>query len=126
MSTEESIFREIQRKARNDAKVLRELRVETEKVKAVWVANSPVDTGRYAASIAIQNRSDVDGFPALRVVAKAWYAHFVEFGTGPDTKQGSPFGRDTPTPAFAPRAKTAAQFGGDESPAGGNFNPIEL
>lgn len=125
MSTEESIYNEIRRKARNDAKVKRELDAETLKVKAAWVSHSPVRTGRYAASIAVQDRPDIDGFPAKRVVAKAWYAHFVEYGTGPDTKQGSKFGPDTPTPAFAPRAKTAAQFGGDESPADG-FGPIEV
>lgn len=118
MSTEEGIYQEIVRKSRNQAKVQRELAVEAEKVKAAWISHSPVRTGKYAASITIEDRSDVDGFPAKRVVAKAWYAHFIEFGTGPD-KNGSksPFGPDTPTPAFAPRAKTAAEFGGDESPA---------
>lgn len=126
MSTVEGIEAEIRRKARRDAKVKRELATEVAKVKAAWVSHSPVDSGEYAASIEIQNRPDVDGFPAQRVVAKAWYAHFIEFGTGPDTKEGSPFGMDTPTPAFAPRAKTAAQFGGDESPADNRFGPLEV
>lgn len=117
MSTVEGIELEIKRKARRDAKVMRELEVKAKEIQTAWRANSPVRTGKYAASITVQDAKDVDGFPAKRIVAKAWYAHFIEFGTGPDTKKGSPFGPDTPTEAFAPRAKTAAQFGGDESEA---------
>jgi hypothetical protein len=111
MSTEESLFLEIQRKARSDAKVKRSLDAEVEKVKAAWVRNSPVDSGKYAASIEIKDRDDVDGFPAKRIVATDPKAKYIEFGTGvwnPRRQGGN-------SPAFAPRAKTAAEFGGDES-----------
>jgi hypothetical protein len=116
MSTEESIYQEIRAKSRRQAKVRQELDAEAEQVKAVWVSHSPVRTGNYAASITVVDRPDIDGFPAKRIIARAWYAHLIEFGTGPD-KPGSHsrFGPNTPTPAFAPRAKTAAEFGGDES-----------
>lgn len=126
MSTVESIEAEIRRKARRDAKVDRELDEFARRVQTAWRANSPVDTGNYASKVVVQNRRDVDGMPAKRVVAKAWYAHLVEFGTGPDAKRAddAPGSPNTPTRAAAPRAKTAAQFGGDESPADG-FAPIE-
>ena len=66
----------------------------------------------------------VDGMPARRVGATDFKAHWIEYGTGSDKKGDSPryvptlgvqVGKDTPTPAFAPRAKTAAHFGGDET-----------
>ena len=46
------------------------------------------------------------------VGTRYWKAHMIEYGTGPDTKDGSRFGPNTPTPEFAPGAKTAAHFGG--------------
>lgn len=121
MSTVEEIELEIRRQARNDAKVRRQLRTETEKVQEVWRSHSPVDEGTYAASVQIKERSDVDGFPAMKVVATDSKAEYIEFGTGvynPRRQGGN-------SPAFAPRAKTAAEFGGDESPADGSFGPIE-
>lgn len=111
MSTEESLYLEIKEQARKQAKVKQELDVHAEEVKAAWVRNSPVDKGTYAASIEIRDRSPIDGFPAKRIVATDPKAEYIEFGTGvwnPRRQGGN-------SPAFAPRAKTAAQFSGDES-----------
>lgn len=113
MSTEESLYREIVAKARGDAKVKRDLDDEVERVKAIWRRNSPVDKGTYAASLEVRDRPPVDGFPAKKIVATDPKAEYIEFGTGvwnPRRQGGN-------SPAFAPRAKTAAELGGDESPA---------
>lgn len=113
MSTEESIFQEIVAKAKRDAQVNRELDTEVERVKAIWKSHSPVDLGTYAASLEVRDRPPVDGFPAKRIVATDPKAEYIEFGTGvwnPRRQGGN-------SPAFAPRAKTAAELGGDESPA---------
>jgi hypothetical protein len=111
MSTEESLYLEIKRKARKEAKVKQELDVHAEEVKAAWARNSPVDTGEYAASIEIKDRPPIDGFPAKRIVATDPKAEYIEFGTG----VWNPRHQGGNSPAFAPRAKTAAEFAGDES-----------
>jgi len=72
---------------------------------------SPVDEGDYAASWEVIR-------PARRgkgvVGTKYWKAHLIEFGTKADAAGSkSPFGPDTPTPAFAIGQKVAEHFGGD-------------
>lgn len=84
------------------------LRKKAQEIADYWRSVSPVDTGEYAASVKVQK---VRRGKAV-VGSKHWRAHFIEFGTGPDTKDGSKYGPDTPTPAFAPGAKTAAHYGG--------------
>jgi hypothetical protein len=75
-------------------------------VKDYWRSVSPVDDGQYAASVRVFRRYlMVDGMPGVRVGATDFKAHWIEFGTG----------EPGPTKAVAPRAKTAAHFGGDES-----------
>lgn len=77
-----------------------------EQVRDYWRSQSPVDQGEYAASVKIYAKYLlVDGMPGKRVGATDFKAHWVEFGTG----------EPGPTKAVAPRAKTAAHFGGDES-----------
>lgn len=100
-------------------------------VVAVWRSNSPIRTGRYAASVDVLKRFTVDNMPAARVGSLSNRAHLIEYGTGDDQQfkndkwadgpryvpaRKVQFGPDTPTPAFAPRALTAARFGGDETP----------
>jgi hypothetical protein len=76
-----------------------------EQVRDYWRSVSPVDEGKYAASVQVFKKNlMIDGMPAKRVGAKDFKAHWIEFGTSDPA----------PTPAFAPRAKTAAHFGGDE------------
>lgn len=113
MSTEESIYQEIVTKARRDAKVDRELAVDAERIKGIWLSHSPVDDGTYAAGLEVRNRTPIDGFPAKKIVATDPKSKYIEFGTGVynPRKQGGN------SPVFAPRAKTAAELGGDESPA---------
>lgn len=103
---------EIRRKVRDQAELISDTKDQAEKVRDHWRNIAPVDSGAYAASIHIEQRPPIEGLPRFAVVAGDWKAHFIEFGTGPDTKEGSPFGQDTPTPEFAPAAKTAAYFGG--------------
>lgn len=77
-----------------------------EKVRNYWRSVSPVDEGNYAASVKVFDKYlIVDGMPGKRVGATDWKAAFIEYGTG----------EPGPTKAQAPRAKTAAHFGGDES-----------
>ncbi len=77
-----------------------------ENVKEYWRSVSPVGDGDYAASVKVfKNYILVDGMPGRRVGATDFKAHWIEYGTGDPG----------PTDAFAPRAKTAAHFGGDES-----------
>lgn len=92
---------------------------------------SPVEDGQYAASWAVMKKAK----QGKGVVGpKAWYAHFVEFGTGSDKKQGKgkkgkrsksgkrpvevadgvfrSLGPNTPTKALGIAQKVAAHFGG--------------
>lgn len=107
------IEEELRSKIRGQAELVTETRELAEKVREHWRTLAPVDTGAYAASIQIEPRSSVDGLPRFAVITRYWTAHFIEFGTGPDAPGSeSRFGPDTPTPEFAPAAKTAAYFGG--------------
>lgn len=75
-------------------------------VRDYWRSVSPVDEGRYAASVKVYDKYlMVDGMPGKRVAATDFKAAWIEYGTG----------EPGPTKAVAPRAKTAAHFGGDES-----------
>jgi hypothetical protein len=92
-------------------------------VRDYWRSISPVDKGDYAASIKVVKRKPVNGFPVRRIEATDFKAHWIEYGTGVDEggkrfvpSLGVTVDGNTETPAFAPRAKTAAKFGGDESP----------
>lgn len=77
-----------------------------EEVRDYWRSQSPVDEGEYAASVKVFRKYlMVDGMPGKRVGATDFKAHWIEYGTG----------QPGPTKASAPRAKTAAHFGGDES-----------
>jgi hypothetical protein len=76
----------------------------------------PYETGGYRESIDVRrNRNVVTGryIAGWIVESKHPDANFLEFGTGPD-KPGSrsPFGPNTPTPEFAPAARTAHHFRG--------------
>lgn len=105
--------REIESKIKRDAEVRRKSKEQAEDVRDWWkFKEAPVDTGEYAASVELEKRPPHRGLPHWWVGTRYWKAHFIEFGTGPDTKTGSPFGMDTPTPEFAPAAKTAHHFGG--------------
>lgn len=54
------------------------------------------------------------GIPIGVVFSDDWKAHWVEWGTGPD-KPGShsPWGPDTPTPAFEPMTRTRRIMNGE-------------
>lgn len=94
------------------ASIDRELnRVMEEEIVPYWKSVSPEDSGDYKDSVQVTKRAK-RGSGA--VGATDWKANFIEYGTGPDSKRPdeSPFGPDTPTPEFAPAAKTAHRFGG--------------
>lgn len=85
------------------------LRKFCEEVVAYWRSVSPVRTGEYAASVKVLKAPKAG---KAVVGTNFWKAHFIEFGTGDDSKEGSKFGPDTPTPEFAPGQNTAHHFGG--------------
>lgn len=84
-----------------------------EQVRDYWRSVSPIGTkpndknpGMYAASVKVFKKNyTVDGMPAKKVGATDFKAGWIEYGTG----------EPGPTRAFAPRAKTAAHFSGDEA-----------
>ncbi|GJJ22283.1 HK97 gp10 family phage protein [Mycolicibacterium mageritense] len=112
-SSEAEIRAEIERKIRADAEVKVKTEKHAEDVRDYWRGIAPVDSGEYAASVHVEKRKDRDGLPHYWVGTRDWKAHFIEYGTGDDPDDSkSPFGPDTPTPEFAPAAKTAHHFGG--------------
>ncbi len=90
--------------------------------------------GAYRDSIHVERRPEMafKKLPQYQVVTRIWYAHFIEFGTGPDKDGESPrtvkrgpgnygFGapngfatvtRNTTTKEYAPAGKTAHHFKG--------------
>lgn len=101
-----------------------------DQVVPYWKSVSPRDTSGYAASVKVTKKAK-NG--KGKVGATAWYAHFVEFGTGADskgpetrkvkTKQGwKTLPKDTPTKAAAPGEKTAQHFGGNIANGGIEFD----
>lgn len=84
-----------------------------QQVKAYVQSQTPIDTGDAVASIQIREvRKPRNGLPARTVYSDDPMFHMIEYGTKadpPDSK--SPYGPDTPTPAFAPFGKAKARFG---------------
>jgi len=95
---------------KSSAEVDAGLREEAEKVVDYWREQSPQDEGDYKASVKVLG---VRGGVAT-VGTKHWKAHMIEKGTKADPEGSqSPFGPDTPTPAFAVGQRVAEHFGGD-------------
>lgn len=99
---------ELNRAIEQSAESLAERRKLAREAQAYARSIAPKRTGAYAAGIEVQ----VTKSRKVRVVATHWTSHFIEYGTKADTKQGSKFGPDTPTPEFAVMARTALHFGG--------------
>ena len=110
-SSEREIRAEIERHSRAAADVRVGSEEFADEVRDHWRSISPVDTGEYAASVHVEKRKDRDGLPHYWVGTRDWKAHFIEYGTEADSSDSkSPFGPNTPTPEFAPAAKTEAHF----------------
>lgn len=106
MSRQDQIAAEIRAQLAAQTELRRGLDSMAEEVKEYWRSVSPVDDGEYAASVKVYKKYlIVNGMPGKRVAATDFKAHWIEYGTG----------EPGPTKAAAPRAKTAAHFGGDES-----------
>lgn len=72
---------------------------------------SPVDEGDYAAAWEVIEKAR--GGKGV-VGNRHWRAHMIEMGTNADPADSkSPFGPDTPTPAFGIGQQVAQRFGGD-------------
>ncbi len=96
---------EIYAQAQRSAMVRQELQKFANEVRDYWRSVAPIDQGVYAASVKVFKRKFTHkGMPGVGVGATDFKAHWVEYGTG----------EPGPTKAAAPRAKTAAHFGGDE------------
>ena len=110
-------LREIQREIERGVRAAAEVKVKSkdfaEQIRDEIRAETPVDTGRAAASVVMEKRKDRNGLPSWWIGSRLSYFHFLEKGTGAD-KAGSksPFGPDTPTPEFAPFAKVVHRHGG--------------
>lgn len=116
----------IDRRARNDAKVRKDLLLLGRKVHRYWRRIAPVGdpsgaryvenfggplpkhwqqndpkAGSYKAGIIHRRGKKVNGFPTRVISATDWKSHWIEYGTG----------GDTPTPEFACRQRTATRFG---------------
>lgn len=95
-----------------------------------WKSASPVDSGKYAASVKVVRKAKRGRGV---VAATAWYAHFIEFGTGADKKTKKRKGKrrvlvdgqwkslpdNTPTKALGVAQKVAEHFGGNLGRGGG-------
>jgi hypothetical protein len=127
--------REISAKIRAERSVKWRTKAFAEEVAAYWrdvawpesaVAGQwpdhPYDTGNYRDSIKVRQQRAPKGakggiggrfLSAFEVYSDSDNANFIEYGTGPD-KPGSrsPWGPWTPTPEFAPAARTAHHYGG--------------
>lgn len=113
MTSLSEIQRELEAGIRKDAELRLKSKEAAEKIRDEVRAETPVDTGKAAASVHVEKRKDHLGMPAWWVGTRLWYFHFIENGTGPDKEDSeSPFGPDTPTPEFAPFAKVAHRNGG--------------
>jgi hypothetical protein len=112
MSSEEQIRMEIMAQVQASVTVRQELDKYAIEVRDYWRSISPIgkkpddkNPGAYAASVQVFKRKfTYKGMPGVGVGATDFKAHWIEYGTG----------NPGPTPAFAPRAKTAAHFGGNE------------
>lgn len=119
---------EISLKIRGDKEVHTRTKMFAKQVAAHWanvawpasVGNygpgvHPYETGSYRDSIKVRQSRDVRGrfVSGFEAYSDHPNANFIEFGTGPD-KPGSksPYGPNTPTPEFAPAARTAIHFRG--------------
>lgn len=95
-----------------DGQVNAALNEHMEKVVVPYAQSiSPVDDGDYAAGWHVAKKAR----RGKGIVGnKHWKAHMIEFGTKADPQDSkSPFGPDTPTPAFAVGQKVAEHFGGN-------------
>lgn len=113
MTSSSDIQREIAAKIRKDAEVRLKSKKAAEEIRDEVRAEAPVRTGKFVASIHVEKHKDRGGMPAFTVISRSPLAHLIEYGTGPDPADThSRFGRDTPTPEFAPFAKVAHRHGG--------------
>jgi HK97 gp10 family phage protein len=112
-SSSREIQREIEAQIRKDAELRLKTKEAAEGIRDEVRAETPVDTGRAAASVQVEKRKDRGGLPTWWVGSRLWYFHFLENGTGPDPADSkSRFGPDTPTKEYAPFAKVAHRHGG--------------
>lgn len=68
-------------------------------------------TGDYIEGIELKRRPS-KGLPRYRIAATDPKSHWIEYGTGADEDDDSPWGPYTPTPEYAIMAKTWLHFGG--------------
>lgn len=128
----EEIAREIREKVGDDPTVQIRTKEFALMVQAHWrsLASTAFDdeTGRYEESVHIERKAQraFKKLPQYWVGTRLFYAHFIEYGTGPDSEGGTRWltsaqrrgrapllvGERTPTPEFALGAKTAHHFGG--------------
>lgn len=118
---------EIERQIRESAEVDAELQAfMVNEVVPYAKSQYPVDSGHIASKVKVTKKAK-NGQGRVGNTSKR--AHLIEYGTGADSEGGTrhvltagqkstgggwkSMTADTPTPEFAPLAKTAKHFGGD-------------
>lgn len=113
---------EIERQIRESAEVDAGLNAFMENEVIPYLKSQhPVDSGHIAAQVKITKRAR---HGKGRIGNKSSLAHLIEYGTKGDTEGDDSrvvnidgefvtIGKDTPSPEFAPMAKTAKHFGGN-------------
>jgi hypothetical protein len=76
------------------------------------VHEAPYATGDTRESIVLERRRARFGMPHWWLISRHPNINLLEYGTGPDTKQGSTWGPNTPTPEFGMFAQTAMRYRG--------------
>jgi hypothetical protein len=122
------IAREIQIEVKRDPDMLRRAREAAEDIRdftrsrtpgpgpgaahADCVHEAPYATGDTRESIVLERRRARFGMPHWWLISRHPNINLLEYGTGPDTKQGSTWGPNTPTPEFGMFAQTAMRYRG--------------
>ncbi|AHG23716.1 minor tail protein [Mycobacterium phage Arib1] len=113
VSSRRDIERELREKISRDATLDAENEALTKEIKGFIQSNTPIDEGDAVASVKIRKvKKPRNGLPARTIYSDDWKFHMIEHGTMADPPDSqSPFGPDTPTPAFAPFGKAKARYG---------------
>jgi hypothetical protein len=81
----------------------------------------PYETGQYKESLEVTYEYTATGMLIGTVRTRDRKAFWLEYGTKADTKQGSPWGPNTPTAEYAPARKTVDRLGGRRGADGVNW-----
>ncbi|AEL98174.1 minor tail protein [Mycobacterium phage BigNuz] len=113
VSSARDIERELRAKIKQDVSLDTENDELAKEIKQFIQSNTPIDEGDAVASVKIRKvKKPRNGLPARTIYSDSPKFHMLEHGTMADPPDSqSPYGPNTPTPAFAPFGKAKARFG---------------